>query len=168
LWKIRQEAPDAVTVHHGAVELNSSVSVDYRDLVQSQVWEDLASMVSESEVVAQLRSELLPGWDEEWLIIAQEGARQLRMRCLEDLSRIYLNGGNTLAAIEAADASIEIEPLRESAHLALIEAHLADGNFAEGIRQACRLEDLIKTELGVAPSARFRNRLRDIGNKMVS
>ena len=96
-------------------------------------------------------------------MIARERARQLRMRCLEGLSRFYLNSGNTPAAIEAAYASIEIEPFRESAHLALIEAHVADGNLAEAVHQAARLEDLVNNELGVAPSARFRNRLIDFG-----
>lgn len=168
LWRVRQEAPDSVTVNHEAVELDSGVSVDYRDLVRTQIWEDLASMMSETRVVAQLRSELLPGWDEEWLMIARERARQFRMRCLEDLSRFYLSSGNTPAAIEAAYASIEIEPLRESAHLALIEAHVADGNIAEAAHQAARLEDLVNNELGVAPSVRFRNRLIDFGITMPS
>jgi DNA-binding SARP family transcriptional activator len=163
LWKVRQEAPQSVTVGQEAVELDSGVSVDYRDLVRTPIWEDLASMLSEMRVVAQLRSDLLPGWDEEWLMIARERSRQLRMRCLEDLSRFYLGSGNTLAAIEAAFASIEIEPLRESAHLALIEAHVADGNMAEAVHQAARLQDLVRNELGVAPSARFQNRLMDLG-----
>jgi DNA-binding SARP family transcriptional activator len=166
LWRVRQEASDTVMADHEAVRLDTHVSVDYRDLVRTQVWEDLASMMSESRVVAQLRSELLPGWDEEWLMIARERARQLRMRCLEDLSRFYLSAGNTPAAIEAAFASIEIEPLRESAHLALIEAHVADGNVAEAVHQAARLENLVNHELGVTPSARFRGRLSDLGITM--
>ena len=48
LWRVRQEAPDSVTVNHEAVELDSGVSVDYRDLVRTQIWEDSASTVSET------------------------------------------------------------------------------------------------------------------------
>jgi DNA-binding SARP family transcriptional activator len=168
LWRVRQEAPDSVTVDNEAVELDPGVSVDYQDLVRIPRWEDSVSTTRETRVVAHLRSDLLPGWDEEWLMIARERSRQFRMRCLEDLSRYYLSSGNTRAAIEAAYASIEIEPLRESAHLALIEAHVADGNLAEAVHQATRLEGLVNNELGVASSARFRNRLMDLGITMPS
>ena len=47
-----------------------------------------------------------------------------------------------------------IEPLRETAHGALIRAHLAQGNRAEAARQLQRLAQLLDKELaGEKPSA---------------
>jgi DNA-binding SARP family transcriptional activator len=49
--------------------------------------------------------------------------------------------------------------LRESAHRALIGAHLAEGNRVEAIRQFRLYEALVLDELGVEPSAAIRSML---------
>lgn len=161
LWRIRREAPASVTASKTTVVIRESVEVDYRELIRSATGGPTAH--DPLETVAILRSDLLPGWDEEWLLVERERARQLRMRRLEALSRQYLDSDNVAAAIEAAYAAIEIEPLRESAHLALIEAHICDGNLAEAAQQALRLAQLVHRELGITPSDHFRDRLVDLG-----
>jgi DNA-binding SARP family transcriptional activator len=55
--------------------------------------------------------------------------------------------------MEVALASIRSEPLRESAHRAVISVHLAEGNPSEALRQFRRYCDLIRAQLGLAPSA---------------
>lgn len=160
LWRIRREAPASVTASKTTVVIRESVEVDYRELIRSTTGGPKADPL---ETVATLRSDLLPGWDEEWLLVERERARQLRMRRLEALSRQYLDSDNVAAAIEAAYAAIEIEPLRESAHLALIEAHVCDGNLAEAAQQALRLTQLVHSELGITPSDHFRDRLANLG-----
>jgi DNA-binding SARP family transcriptional activator len=162
LWRIRREAPTSVAADNETVSLEETVVVDYRELVRPG--EVLAKeTVDHLEAVATLRNDLLPGWDEEWLLVERERSRQLRMRRLEELSHRYLELDDVAAAIEAAYASIEIEPLRESAHLALIEAHVRDGNLAEAANQALRLARLVRSELGISPSDRFRERLASMG-----
>ena len=162
LWRIRSEAPTSINANTATVGLDHLVVVDYRELVKNAaVHYDQPS--DTFETVEMLRNDLLPGWDEEWLLVERERARQLRMRRLEDLSRQYLDSHDVAAAIEAAYASIEIEPLRESAHLALIEAHVCDGNLAEAANQTLRLARLVHSELGITPSAHFCKRLADLG-----
>jgi DNA-binding SARP family transcriptional activator len=85
------------------------------------------------------------------------------MRRLEEMSRDLLTSGRTAEAIEAAFASIEIEPLRESAHLALIEAHVKDGNRAEAVHQVERVRAMLREELGIGPSSQFLDRLTQLG-----
>ncbi len=55
-------------------------------------------------------------------------------------------------AIQAALAAIRLEPLRETAHRTLIEIHLAEGNWSEARRHFLRCSQLLRDELGVAPS----------------
>jgi DNA-binding SARP family transcriptional activator len=55
---------------------------------------------------------------------------------------------------------VAVEPLRESAHRALIGAHLAEGNRVEALRQLARLRHLLREELGVEPSLRAVDLLR--------
>jgi DNA-binding SARP family transcriptional activator len=64
-------------------------------------------------------------------------------------------------AVEAGLAVVSAEPLRESAHRALISAHLAEGNRGEAIRQFERYADLIRAELGLRPSAEIASLLSE-------
>lgn len=167
LWRVRQEAPTSVEIDREVVQLDRHARVDYREIAAADARTTAVSMsVVTPDIVAHLRNDLLPGWDEEWLMIERERACQLRMRLLERLSRHYVSTGDTTAAINAAYASIEIEPLRESAHLALIEAHIQDGNLAEAAHQVVRVSDLIRAELGISPSTQFRSRLSELGLAM--
>jgi DNA-binding SARP family transcriptional activator len=56
-------------------------------------------------------------------------------------------------AIEAGLAAVAGEPLRESAHRALIRVHLQEGNRVEAIRQFTACKNILRDELGVEPSA---------------
>jgi DNA-binding SARP family transcriptional activator len=47
---------------------------------------------------------------------------------------------------------VAIDPLRESSHRQLIRIHVAEGNYSEALRQYRSYEQLIHTELGLAPS----------------
>lgn len=96
--------------------------------------------------------DLLPGWDEDWLVIERERMRQLRIHGLEALSRRLVQAGRFAHAIDAALCAIAAEPLRESAHRALIEAHLAEGNASEARRALDAYRELVQAELGVGPS----------------
>jgi DNA-binding SARP family transcriptional activator len=55
-------------------------------------------------------------------------------------------------AVQAGVAAIASEPLRESAHRALIGVHLAEGNVAEAMRRFDACRKLLRTQLGIEPS----------------
>jgi DNA-binding SARP family transcriptional activator len=61
------------------------------------------------------------------------------------------------AAVEAGLAAVAGEPLRESAHGALIKAHLAEGNRGEAVRQYCVCRQLLRDHLGLEPSRQMEN-----------
>lgn len=96
--------------------------------------------------------DLLLGWYEDWVLLERERLRQLRLHALERLSGRLLADGDIPAAVEAALEAVTVEPLRESAHAALIRAHLAEGNRAEAARQLQRLRQLLRDELDEEPS----------------
>jgi DNA-binding SARP family transcriptional activator len=96
--------------------------------------------------------DLLPGWYDDWLIIEQERFHQLRLRALERVCERLTACGHYARALEAGLAAVAAEPLRESAHRALIKVHLAEGNRAEGVRQFHFYEKLLHDEIGLAPS----------------
>lgn len=159
LWRIKQQAPTAIDARRESIALQVDVSVDYQMLLD----EPTAGKPDNAELIRRLRCDLLPGWDEEWLVVERERTRQLRLRQLEHLSRCSVLSGDIEAALRAGYAAIEIEPLREPAHLALIEAHVAEGNLAEAVREFRQTTELLTRELGIAPSPRFRDRVRELG-----
>ena len=97
--------------------------------------------------------EILPGWDEEWLIVERERYRLLRLRALERSAEALLADGEHAAALDAALACVATEPYRESAHRLVVRIHLAEGNTAQAVRSYRSFRSLLDEELGIAPSA---------------
>jgi DNA-binding SARP family transcriptional activator len=102
--------------------------------------------------VGLLVQDLLPRWDEDWLAVEREDFRQRRLHALESSSRLLREDGRYIAALTAALSAVRAEPLRETAHLRVIEVHLAEGNQSEAVRQYDHYRDLLVTELGLGPS----------------
>jgi DNA-binding SARP family transcriptional activator len=97
-------------------------------------------------------AEILPGWDEEWLVIERERHRLLRLEALERAGEAFLAANDAVRALDAALASISSEPYRESAHRLLVRIHLAAGNNAEALRAYRLYRQLLEDELGICPS----------------
>lgn len=103
----------------------------------------------------QEAADILPGWYDDWVICERERIRQRLLHGLEALSRALVGVGRTGDAVEAAMNAVRVEPLRESAQQTLIEAHLAEGNYVEALRQFRGYRRLARHELGVDPSPRL-------------
>jgi DNA-binding SARP family transcriptional activator len=99
-----------------------------------------------------LAGELLPDWYDDWLLIERERFRQLRLHALESLCERLAAEGRFGEAIEAGTAAVAVEPLRESAHRALIRAHVAEGNPGEALREYRLYSRLLRDQLGLEPS----------------
>jgi DNA-binding SARP family transcriptional activator len=106
--------------------------------------------------LSALTLDLLPGWDESWLVVEQEAYRQTRMHHLEHLAAVLRRAGRYAAALRAALTAVRCEPLRESAHRCVIEVHLAEGNPSEALRQYDTYRLLLADELGLPPSPAIR------------
>jgi len=106
--------------------------------------------------VRLFEDDLLPDWTEEWLDIEQASHRQLRLHDLETHSRLLSSRGAYAAALTAALRAVRDDPLRESAHRAVVAVHLAEGYPAEALRQFHTYRRLLARELGLPPSPAIR------------
>jgi DNA-binding SARP family transcriptional activator len=97
-------------------------------------------------------ADLLPGWQDDWLIVDRERIRQTRLHALETLSSRLAAAGRFAEALDAALCALRADPLRESAHRAVIDVHLAEHNLAEAVRQYDACARVLRLELGIAPS----------------
>jgi DNA-binding SARP family transcriptional activator len=109
---------------------------------------------------AFLNSDLLPLWEQDWVLVERERHRQARLHALERLSASLRQAGRHEEALEAALTAVAGEPLRESAHRRVIEVHLAEGNPAEAVRQYGIYRRVLQDELGLSPSETIRQLLR--------
>lgn len=100
-----------------------------------------------------LRSgDLLPGWYDDWVLLERERVRQLRLHALETAAQRLAVRGAHLEALQLAFEAVRLEPLRESAHRAVIAVHLAEGNVIDAVRHYEWFRAVLAAELGVAPS----------------
>ena len=97
-------------------------------------------------------ADLLPTWDDDWLLFDRERIRQLRVHSLESLSHTLLEQGRHALALDAALSALHADPLRESAHRAVIRVHLAEGNHHAALRAFEDCRAILDTELGVRPT----------------
>jgi DNA-binding SARP family transcriptional activator len=112
--------------------------------------------------VPTLSADLLPDWYDDWVLIEAEDWRQLRLHALEALAGRLIALGRWGEAAGAAWAAVRAEPLRESSRAALIQVHLAEGNQSEAMREFMRYRALLDAELGLAPTARLHELVRNL------
>lgn len=99
-----------------------------------------------------LAGDLLPGWYDDWVLVEAERLRHLRLHALEALAALLSRCERYGLALEVALAAVALDPLRESAHRAVIEVHASEGNVATALAQHERFRRRLATELHIAPS----------------
>lgn len=157
VWQTRRSCPEALEVVGQHLAIGKHVMVD---TVQVSSW---ARAVVKGEFGDSgalpphaLSGELLPGWYEDFVVVERERLRQLRSHALEMLCERLSAGGSHVEAVEMGLAAVHLEPLRESAHRALIGAYLAEGNHHEALRQYEAFRELLWSDLGLEPSPHMR------------
>jgi SARP family transcriptional regulator, regulator of embCAB operon len=142
------------------VSLAAGVSVDLDDarVLARRLLADPGAVALEDAAAAVpgLSVELLPGWYEDWVLVAAEDWRQLRLHALEAAAGVLAAAGRFGEAVAAARAAVSADPLRESPHAALIGVHLAEGNQSEAVREFERYRERLGAALGLEPTARLR------------
>jgi DNA-binding SARP family transcriptional activator len=155
LWRLRAAGIDVLHCDKWSLSLLEQARVDVHEL---QAWAD--RIIAGSPRAADLDPvrleaealDLLPGWYDDWTILERERLRQRVLHALEAQSQLLSEQGRHADAISAALAAMMAEPLRESAQRALIEAYLAEDNWADAQRILHAYSALLDRELGVAPS----------------
>jgi len=162
LWRLRTRA---AIVHATGTHLSLApwVEIDVADcteLVRRMLGE--GALPEPADVLALSEAaELLPDWYDDWLIVERERVRQRRLHSLEAACDRLTAAGRYAEALEAGLAAVAVEPLRETGHAVVMQAHLAEGNLIEASRQYEQLRNLLRENLGTLPSARVGRLLRE-------
>ena len=87
-----------------------------------------------------------------WVAQERQKLDRVRLRALECLARVWLATAEPALAVEAAAEALTLEPLRESSHRLLMQAHAAAGNPADAVRAYHALRESLVSALGTDPS----------------
>lgn len=157
MWRLARLGPDLVFAAADHIVLSPTVRVDVWDQWNhAQALLRGASSMTEDELEGpQLGGWLLPGWSDDWTVIARERLHQLQLHGLEALARRLLVLGSHGAAIQAAMQAVQLDPLRESSYRVLTQIHLDEGNVVEALRCYDTFRHVLRAELAVSPSRRF-------------
>ena len=157
LWRVQKAVPGLVDASGGALGLAPGVRVDVREFTEwaERVLDPGTGVEDVPAPAIALRGELLPGWYDDWVLLERERLRQLRLHALEALADKLAGARRYGEAVQAAYAAVRTEPLRESAHRAVVRVHLAEGNLAEAVRAYESFRALLADELGVAPTGQM-------------
>jgi DNA-binding SARP family transcriptional activator len=157
LWRVQQACGKLVVSSSQrlclapgvVVDLQEGVLTAYRMLDSSDDCEDILNV----ETLSVLSSDVLPDWyEDDWVVVHRERYHHLRLHALEAMCERLTATRRYGEAVEAGLAAVRAEPLRESAHQALVKAHLAEGNRYEATRQYQSCRRLLQNELGLEPS----------------
>jgi DNA-binding SARP family transcriptional activator len=158
LWRIHRIEPRLIDTSGRTLQLGVEVSVDLRR-TEAMAHALLRGDPDARPEATQLARDLLPDWYDDWVLFERERFRQLRLRALETLCDQLTSAGRLAEALEVGLLSVTGEPLRESAHRAVMRVYIADGNPGEAIRQYRLCERLFGEQLGVRPSAQMEELL---------
>ena len=148
------------------LQLSEGVRVDLRDarLIVHRLLNP--GMAQESDLsdraIATLSVDLLPDWYDDWAVGEAEEWRQLRLHGLDALADRLTVAGRFADATSAALAAVKAEPLRETAHAALIRVYLAEGNRSEALNAYQNYRALLDSELGLEPTALIHSLIEDL------
>jgi len=154
IWRLRQAATDLVRANGEQLGLDDGVRVDVREVTEHARAVIDGAVPSLGGALTDIESAavLLPDWYEDWALLERERFRQLRLHAMESLCVQLTYARRYARAAEVGLLVVGDEPLRESAHRALMQVHLAEGNLGEALRQYAAYERVMREDLGLGPS----------------
>lgn len=165
LWRLGRIPRRVVQTIDERIALDPTLTVDITEIAElsTRILAEPDAITADQLPRLLEATEILPGWEEEWLIVERERFRELRLHALERMCDVLTERGKTGSAVMACLAAIESEPFRESAQRLLVRLHLADGNRAAALRSYIAYRDLIETELGIEPSDLMQDLVAGLG-----
>ena len=152
LWRTNSVAKSIVQARGQWIGLVPGVDTDLREATGCADRALRGDGAANELAILSRAGDVLPDWYEDWVVIERERFRQLRLHALERLCETLAAERRFAEATSAGLSAIAGEPLRESAHRALIAAYLAEGNAGEALRHYRLFARLLRRQLQLRPS----------------
>lgn len=162
LWRMHG-VPAVLEVTATHVALVDGVAVDCRVLrgVADRILADGTVIADQLEILGGA-GDLLLDWYDDWIEEERDQLRQLRLLALETACALLLARGAHREALQAGQAAVATDPLRESSVRALIAAHAAAGNVAEAVTRYGQYRSRLSERLQLDPSPQMDSLMETI------
>jgi DNA-binding SARP family transcriptional activator len=163
IWRVNHVAEGLLEATRWTVDVTSRTDVDVRSYVRvaaSSMRSGTRTPAADVRAATGYEGDLLPDWDEDWVLPDRERLRQLRLHLLEEEAERLAQSGRFGSALEAAFAALSADPRRESVHRRIIGIHLAEGNVSEARRAYAACRRVLRKDLGVEPAEATKRMLR--------
>lgn len=149
LWRLRRQGADVMELGEGAARLQPGVLVDVHEAT-AWAWRVIEGQERPGDLEHKPPlGQLLADWYDDWVLMERERLHQLSLHALEAVCRSLLDAGRVVRAIDVALAVVSAEPLRESAHRLLVDAHVREGNLSEALRARRAYVAIMRDQLGL-------------------
>lgn len=103
------------------------------------------------EAEALYQGDFCEGIYADWCLLERERLARLHLRLLGELMFSAMQRGAYETAVEMGQHILQIDPLREEVHRALMHCYRGLGLYAQAVRQFHRCTDLLQSELHIMP-----------------
>lgn len=169
LTRLDPAARSVIELVPGGLRLDAACAVDYRDarayaegLLEPEHPSPHETAAETRASIAVLCLELLPDSYDDWVLSEAEDWRLLRAAALEALADALSESDRPHLAMGAARAAVRNEPLRETAHAALIRLHLVAGNQHEALVIYERFAAALHEALQLSPSPMLQTLIKTV------
>ncbi len=169
LTRLDPAARSVIELVPGGLRLDATCAVDYRDarayaeaLLEPEHPSPHETAAETRASIAVLCLELLPDSYDDWVLSEAEDWRLLRAAALEALAAALSESDRPHLAMGAARAAVRNEPLRETAHAALIRLHLIAGNQHEALGVYERFAAALHEALQLSPSPMLQSLIKTV------
>lgn len=153
LWRLRRLKHDVLVADGAQIHLAAHVRVDATEIARvASESGDGGDHPQQNGSPVIFSGELLPGWYEDWVVMARERLRFSQLRALEARGAHLLAKGRLPEAEEAYRAAADLEPFKETVQRGLIQVLLEAGSPGEAIHRYQSYRTLLREELGAEPS----------------
>lgn len=159
MWRLHRGGIRLVESRNQVLSLVPGVRIDVRTFIEVASHIEQFAQSDASRCAILDGGDLLPGWYEDWVLFERERLRQIRLHALEKLAGHLTARRQYSRALEAALQCVHLEPLRESAHRAVLAIHLAEHNIAEAFRHYEFFRQFLHIEMGIEPSPQIQGML---------
>jgi DNA-binding SARP family transcriptional activator len=108
------------------------------------------------QAIELYRGDLLPDWDDEWVLLERERLQQLHLRVLERLVKALEAQHDYQTALTYARQMLRIDSLNEATYSALMRLYSLSGDRAKALQVYHQCMTVLREELGIDPSLTTR------------
>jgi DNA-binding SARP family transcriptional activator len=151
LWRLHRPDGSLIDATGSQLGLSADVWCDVRAIRAAARRLRQHGGLPADDLLIDARGELLPGCWDSWVVFERERLRQELAHLCESACARDLTGCDWHRGLLHALAAVECDPLRESANVWVLRAHLAAGNRSAAVRHARGYAALLHDELGIDP-----------------